>query len=602
MARTVCYFTAFPQARTEAHARLAALLPRQAPARDWHLANAPGTAGSEVPESLARAAAVAAGAGRGLEAAGLWQRAADVSPGSRQAALRYGRAAAEADRCGDLSWSRQLWDRVTTLTDDPAVLGDALAGIGNQLMWQPAAPTVALAERLLTAGLDDPRLVRAVLAVAARAVFTDGDPAAVRRLRTLIEQAAVRTDPIADVPDADPRGDVSDAHLALAMAVADPAGWTSRYGPLRRSPLLRPLTGPAERIRLLSIAGVAWVLDDTEIAADHYRRSLDAIRADGSAGVYATATVMMAEVLFDLGLFEEAAGLLDDAEVVAGRDLAGPVRQAILAQRASSLIRRGEAGRAGRLLAAAGDPAAPAGRLARYLLLRASAQLAASQGDPVTAYERLRKIFDGGRALHHVLSPRSVVELAGVAIDAGRRDETVSLLLTAEEAAGRRTPRRQWSWSAAIGLLRADAGEPGAEETLRDLLAEPGAQRPYEYAVVEFRLAEALSAQRRRTEARPLLISALDAFTRVGAASDAAIVREKLRATGVRAAGSGLTAFDELTPQHQLIARLAAQGLSNRAIAERFGLAPRTIGSYLYQIYPKLGIARRGQLRDVVRL
>ncbi|BAL88159.1 putative LuxR-family transcriptional regulator [Actinoplanes missouriensis 431] len=658
LAEAVCYFTAPMHERDTAHARLAALLPLDSPARDWHLAQL--STGAITAGALERAAGVATAAGRGLEAAALLQRAADAGASgvvvprrageagasgvvvprraaeagasgvvvprrtgdagadgsatlrsaggaaAREAARLYGRAAAEADRCGDLRWSHELWNRVTDLTDDPAVLAAALTGIGNRLMWQPAAPTVTLVEGLLAAGLDDRHLVRAMLAVAARAVFTDGDPAIVARLRNLVARAT----PIAAAPDpgglpaeaADPgappaAGDTVDVHLALALAVADPAGWAAQHGPLRLSPLLQPLSGPAERVRLLSIAGAAWVSDDIEIAIDHYRRALAVVRADGSIGVHGTAVVATSEVLFDMGLFEEAATLLDAAEDTVGGDPAGPVRRAILAQRASSLIRRGDAGRARPLLAAAGDPGAAGNRFVRYLLLRASAQLAASEGDALTAYTNLVGVFQHD---HYLLSQRSVIELAGLAIDAGTGEQALALLLAARERAGHPTARRRWSWDVAIDLLRLHTGDPSAESRLREALAAAGAQWPYEYAVTELRLAQALSAQRRRSEARPFLISALDVFVRIGAAREAALARERLRATGVRAQAAGAAAFETLTPQHQLIARLAAEGLSNRAIAQRFGLSPRTIGCYLYQIYPKLGIARRGQLRDVI--
>jgi hypothetical protein len=42
--------------------------------------------------------------------------------------------------------------------------------------------------------------------------------------------------------------------------------------------------------------------------------------------------------------------------------------------------------------------------------------------------------------------------------------------------------------------------------------------------------------------------------------------------------------------------KLAAGGLSNRAIAERLYLSHRTVGSHLYRIFPKLGITSRIQL------
>ena len=45
---------------------------------------------------------------------------------------------------------------------------------------------------------------------------------------------------------------------------------------------------------------------------------------------------------------------------------------------------------------------------------------------------------------------------------------------------------------------------------------------------------------------------------------------------------------------------LASQGLTNGEIADRLFLSPRTVASHLYRSYPKLGIAGRHQLRDLV--
>ena len=56
--------------------------------------------------------------------------------------------------------------------------------------------------------------------------------------------------------------------------------------------------------------------------------------------------------------------------------------------------------------------------------------------------------------------------------------------------------------------------------------------------------------------------------------------------------------FTVTAPQFPLTS-LAAEGLSNRQIAERLFLSPRTIGGHLYRIFPKLEITARAQLRDV---
>jgi DNA-binding CsgD family transcriptional regulator len=56
----------------------------------------------------------------------------------------------------------------------------------------------------------------------------------------------------------------------------------------------------------------------------------------------------------------------------------------------------------------------------------------------------------------------------------------------------------------------------------------------------------------------------------------------------------------ELTAQQRQIVRLASDGLTNREIGDRLFLSPRTVSSHLYRAYPKLGVAGRNQLRDVI--
>jgi DNA-binding NarL/FixJ family response regulator len=53
-------------------------------------------------------------------------------------------------------------------------------------------------------------------------------------------------------------------------------------------------------------------------------------------------------------------------------------------------------------------------------------------------------------------------------------------------------------------------------------------------------------------------------------------------------------------PQELQIAQLAAEGLSNREIGQRLYLSHRTIGTHLYNLFPKLGITSRAQLRDAL--
>lgn len=55
-----------------------------------------------------------------------------------------------------------------------------------------------------------------------------------------------------------------------------------------------------------------------------------------------------------------------------------------------------------------------------------------------------------------------------------------------------------------------------------------------------------------------------------------------------------------LTAQELRIAELAASGLSNKQIGAQLYLSPRTVGTHLYRLFPKLGITSRAALRDAL--
>jgi DNA-binding NarL/FixJ family response regulator len=72
--------------------------------------------------------------------------------------------------------------------------------------------------------------------------------------------------------------------------------------------------------------------------------------------------------------------------------------------------------------------------------------------------------------------------------------------------------------------------------------------------------------------------------------------RRQLRASGESSRRRDPAARDQLTAQELQIAKLAAQGLTNREIGERLYLSPRTVGTHLYRVFPKLEITARNQL------
>ena len=55
-----------------------------------------------------------------------------------------------------------------------------------------------------------------------------------------------------------------------------------------------------------------------------------------------------------------------------------------------------------------------------------------------------------------------------------------------------------------------------------------------------------------------------------------------------------------LTSREREIATLAGGGLSNKAIASRLVLSPRTVENHLQQAYRKLGVTRRSELASLL--
>jgi DNA-binding NarL/FixJ family response regulator len=57
-----------------------------------------------------------------------------------------------------------------------------------------------------------------------------------------------------------------------------------------------------------------------------------------------------------------------------------------------------------------------------------------------------------------------------------------------------------------------------------------------------------------------------------------------------------------LTPREAAVARLVADGLADREIAERLGISVRTVESHVARVYAKTGIHDRVELAEALRL
>jgi DNA-binding CsgD family transcriptional regulator len=160
-------------------------------------------------------------------------------------------------------------------------------------------------------------------------------------------------------------------------------------------------------------------------------------------------------------------------------------------------------------------------------------------------------------------------------------------------AAGSEIPHRQANALYCQGLLDHDAcrlltAAERYQEASRPLLAA----KAYEAAAAEFLRADD------RGQAREAFVQAVEEYTSLGAAADAARLRAAFRAHGIhrgphsrhRRAVSG---WDSLTDTEVKVAGLVAEGLSNPEIAAKLMLSRRTVSTHVSHILKKLGVASR---------
>jgi DNA-binding NarL/FixJ family response regulator len=92
------------------------------------------------------------------------------------------------------------------------------------------------------------------------------------------------------------------------------------------------------------------------------------------------------------------------------------------------------------------------------------------------------------------------------------------------------------------------------------------------------------------------LRTALEAFTSMGTEAFAHRAERELLATGERARKRTVDTLDQLTPQETQIARLAANGDTNREIAAQLFISPSTVEYHLRKAFRKLDVKSRTQL------
>jgi DNA-binding CsgD family transcriptional regulator len=290
-----------------------------------------------------------------------------------------------------------------------------------------------------------------------------------------------------------------------------------------------------------------------------------------------------------------------EADARALLEAPGPPAPPILRNRATSvlvdvLVERGDLDEAERTL----DPVAAdlAGRAVTAHVLRHSrGRVRFAQrrfGEALGDFRAAGEITIGGLAPSPCYLPwRSDAALTVLALgepDAARRlsDEEVEL------ARSFGAPRALGVALRAAGLV---AGGQRGEVLLREAIAVlAGPDTRLEHARAQADLGALLHRRDHRADARRLLRQAVDTAHHLGAVALARQAETDLRATGAKPRRVRLTGLEALTASERRIAELAADGLTNREIAQTLFITDRTVEGHLTNVFTKLGVRSRTSL------
>lgn len=231
---------------------------------------------------------------------------------------------------------------------------------------------------------------------------------------------------------------------------------------------------------------------------------------------------------------------------------------------------------------------------AAHLWLRSDTELLLAEGRDEEALARAEEY---GRLVGRHVNPAWVPwrSLRALALDRlGRTQEAIA------QAEAELVHARAWGAPGTVGrtlrilgTLRREEGLPLLEEAVGVLDGSPA----------RLELAKALAAQgallrrrRRPSDAREPLRRALELAEVADADALAAEVRTELYAAGSRPRTAALTGSAALTASEKRVAALAAEGLTNRDIAQRLFVTPKTVEVHLSATYRKLGIGSRRDL------
>jgi DNA-binding CsgD family transcriptional regulator/tetratricopeptide (TPR) repeat protein len=580
--RSAVYYDASFAARAAIHRQLADVLAARPDRRAWHLGAAALLPHEDVASLLAASAGQAERRGGPAAMALILERAADLSPEPADQAGRLIQAAEAAVSAGQADWARDLADRALERSPDRClrlrgqlVTAWALVSSGHYL-----SATEVLLPLARAAAAGAPAAAWNAIGLAATAAYQSGHPG---RLRAVAATIAALP-PAAD--------DETQASRLWAMTVT---GQARAAGALPRQP------GTSERA-LHHAGAAAWLADETADAIRLLRAARNTFDDQQLRAASGGPLAALGWAYLDAGRWDDALELAAEAGSLTGTGITSSPAILITATIAAA---RGDTEHARALVADALAADVEHGRLVTARARHALGLCALADGDDLTAFGQLGQLFDDdGLPCHPHASYLAIGDLALAAARCGHRldgrKKLKQINAALAEAGQPGNPRLRQLMARANGIL-ADPSTLGAYSA--DVLDDrTGNQWPFECAQFDLEFGEWLRRRRRINEAKPVLGTALKAFRALKARPWERRTESELRACGIALPGALASAsgLNGLTPQQRQIIRLAAGGLSNREIAQRLYLSPRTVASHLYRSFPKLGVAGRHQLHDLI--
>ncbi|GAA0842763.1 AAA family ATPase [Streptosporangium amethystogenes subsp. fukuiense] len=588
--RAVVYAGSSLAGRRTAHRLLAGVLrhDHQRLRRAWHRAEAMDGPDESLADELAAAAAAADLQGGHPASFLAFERAAELTAHGDVKAARLAAAANRAWRAGLPRRTRSLLARLHSLTISEEVRSQAELIRGN--LELRSGKTGSAGDDLMSAAeslLDRDRgqAVR-VFIRAGEASYLAGDN--VRYLDIARRAAALRR------PD-----DPAATQLMFEYLAGTAATFGGRHreaaDPLRRVLELAPSVRTPSVLVWAGVAGL--LLGDDAQAQRLFGRAVETARALGAVSTVPQVLEFMIQAEIWMGRYASiAASAVEGLRIAQERGRPNSAGQHLGWLALTAAVEGDEetcAIRAASAIELAGAHGlGVAGALGNWAL----AHLDLAAGRHADAAKRLRATSgSGGAGGHLVVRVISTPHFVEAAARTGDRQAAERALRVLDGWVGStRSPDRRALATRCHALLAA----PGdAEEYFRAALdLHHQGFSEFETARTQLLFGSALRRNRRPGAAREHLHSALETFERFGARLWAEQARTELRGAGEAVRSSHPGATGKLTAQQYQIARIVADGATNREVAARLFLSPRTVEHHLRNIFTKLDIRSRVEL------